>query len=247
MKKICKLLAVLSACMLLLLPISAYAEEAKDTTADIATDAIDTTDVLDTDDLKTPSVPDDTDNTANSTAKEDTAADEAVTAWDKILDKLTSATLWISIGSYGVSAFALYELVKKKFSGLVSLIKDKTEVKTIVATAKADILEMRSAIDEKVSVISDRIEAEQETIDKMLVIFSVFMANAKINEHAKAEILLMLTGVKAYTGNVAEIVDKVQEAVKAAEAAEEKIATPVLDEIEAEKNVAAAEIVVGGM
>lgn len=188
--------------------------------------------------------------TATSDASSETTLPEgpsdAVSAWDKVLDKLTSSTMWISVGTYVASAFALYELIKKRFSGVTSLINDKSDTKTIVAAVSEGYAEIKDKLDDRVKALSEKVDAEQQTIDKMMVVLSVFMAHAKINEHARAEIMLMLTGVKTYTGNLAEIVEKVTETVEAAMASEEKIETPALDEIASEK-ATAEEILIGGM
>lgn len=184
------------------------------------------------------------DASSETTLPEDPS--DAVSAWDKVLEKLTSSTMWISVGTYVASAFALYELIKKRFSGVIALIKDKSDTKTIVAAVSEGYAEIKDKLDDRVKVLSEKVDAEQQTVDKMMVVLSVFMAHAKINEHARAEIMLMLTGVKTYTGDLAEIVEKVTETVEAAIAAEEKIETPALDEIASEK-ATAEEILIGGM
>ena len=66
---------------------------------------------------------------------------------------------------------------------------------------------------------------------KLQTALSLFIMNSKINQNAKNEIMKYLNGITEFQGNVAEVVEQVQDEIKELDEAEEKVETPALDAI----------------
>lgn len=165
---------------------------------------------------------------------EEVAEASAVKEW---IDGITNSALWASIGSVLLTAVGVIALLKKKLGGIAELIKGKADTVTIVnATANA-YAEIAGKVDKE---LLPELEALRKENKQLLDIFSVFVANVRMNDAAKSEILQIIAGVKEYKGSTAEIVEKVTAKIEEKKATEPKEETPALDAIK-------EDIVVGGI
>ena len=148
-----------------------------------------------------------------------------------IIDTIMNSTVWASIGSFVLMAGGVLIYVSKKFGGLIALVRNKADDTTI----KAYITESKSNFNELSEKIanSEKTDAEtQDAIKNIMAILSMYIMNdSKYNANAKAEIMKYITGIKEFTGTVAEICEKATEEITKANEAEIKEETPALDSI----------------
>ena len=144
---------------------------------------------------------------------------------DYLIEKLTSASFWITIASALGSGSAVILLVRKYLGELIRLIKHKADAKAI-----KDCLD--NGYDEIVAEfkkVTDKVEAQGKEIDHLISIISVFVVNTVKNPATRSEIVKMIQNINEYSGTVSEIVEKVTEAIEEANEAAPKEETPALD------------------
>lgn len=163
------------------------------------------------------------------------SAEKFYSAW---LDKLTDSTMWVNLATTLAGLVGVIVFVKSKFDGirgnLGQVLKGQmsaAEVKTIIKDCVGGAIEAyRVEADAMHAAQMKRAEEERTTIISVL---AIFITNAKINAHAKSEIMKLLTSAEGAVGTVEEIVKAATEAIEEATLAEEKVETPALDELAA--------------
>lgn len=162
------------------------------------------------------------------------------------IDSITSSSLWVSIGSYLLTAIAIIGFVAKKLGNINELIRGKADKATITAEIKSGVKEMRAAFDDEYQKINSELMAHKEKEKQMWAMLTIFMTHCKIPAAAKAEIMNCITGIKDMSGDLKEIVEAAEEAICAAEKeeAENAPATPALDAVlaAAKEDTAAPEV-----
>lgn len=254
MKRLLTILAI-TLCLSCALTVPAFAEEDGENISTDITDIVENTENPDSSETQVPPVedlvepptaPEETDtNVPDSTQSGATDADDTPendSTWDAFVDKITNSSLWISIGTYVLSAFALYELFKSKFSGLITLVKGKASAGDIKDYLHKFGNDIGNNVETVRRQLTEQLAASDDANKKLMTILSIFMTNVKINDTAKAEILQVLSSVKEYTGTAAEIVETANAAIEAAQKTVETTETPALDAIKEEQ-----ELVVGGI
>lgn len=188
----------------------------------------------------------DIDETATDTVDSSESAEKFYSAW---LDKLTDSTLWVNLGITLSGILGVMVFIRSKFGSLTGLVTTlgglvkagatKDELEELVGGAIDGAKEAYKAESE---AMKKKFEEQIEVNNKLLSIITIFVTNAKINPHAKTEMLNLLTSVTPVGESVEKTVEAANKAISEAEALEESVPTPALDEItaQAEKSNEAA-------
>ena len=171
---------------------------------------------------------------------EETPVADADDEWDTFKDKITDSATWTMIGAALVTILANVGMMKSKFEGIASLVKNKADETAVKRALKEleDVLKDAYNVNHK--EISSTLKRYEEALanteaneQRLYAILTLFMTNCKISESAKAEILNILSNVKKYEGNISEFVAQAQEAIDEAikEKEGEQPPTPNLDKL----------------
>ena len=191
-------------------------------------------------------LPAETPESATETEDPSESAEKFYSAW---LDKLTDATLWVNLGITLSGILGVIVFIRSKFGSIAGLINTlgtlvkagatKDELKAVVTGAVEGAREAYRAESE---AMKKKFEEQLEVNNKLLSVITIFVTNAKINPHAKTEMLNLLTSVTPMLESVEKTVTAANKAISEAEALEESVPTPALDEItaQAEKSNEAA-------
>lgn len=149
-----------------------------------------------------------------------------------IIDTIMNSTVWGSIAAFVTMAGGVLIFVSKKFGGIASLIKSKADAKTILDGVNGAITETMAEIKTKLAETEQKLAETQDSEKTLLAILTMYIMNdSKYNANAKAEIMKYITGIKQFTGTVAEICEEATEAIERANEGEVKEETPALDVI----------------
>ena len=151
------------------------------------------------------------------------------------IDKITDSTMWINIGATLAGMISVIAFVKSrldKIRGNIGALLNgqvsKDTIKHLIDEAVSGAIAEYNASYEDMKA---NLEAQRESERTIISVLAVFITNAKISAHAKAEIMSMLTGAKTTLGSVEETVAAANAAIEEAKAAEEKVDTPALDAV----------------
>ena len=149
-----------------------------------------------------------------------------------IIDTIMNSTVWASITIFVTMASSVIVFVSKKLRGIATLIKSKADNKTILDGFNDAITDTMAEIKAKLAETEQRLAETQESEKTLLAILSMYIMNdSKYNTNAKAEIMKYITGIKGFSGTIAEICEEATEAIERANEAEVKEPTPALDAI----------------
>lgn len=239
MKKILTLMFAF--CLIFALAVPTYALEEGETLPTVDESNAETPEIAEGEEA--PTVEETPENEAkNEAAEDESSPDDGAQAEDDEhfytgwLDAITNSTFWINLGTTlaGISGIGI--VINKNFGNIFTLIKNKADTNEIKKALDAAKSEISAEYQKELCEINKRLENEQDNNKKLMAIMAIFITNAKINPCAKAEITKYLSGIKDFAGSLEEIVDNANKAIEAAEAAEEKIETPALDEIISQSN-----------
>lgn len=192
-----------------------------------------------------------TENATESENKPSTEMPDSMTTedvenyWNDFKDMITNSSIWAMIATGLVTLLGSTGIVKGGLKKVVELVMDKADNATIRVALKGTEAELKKDYNARFGEISERLKGYEESIkttadneQTLYAVLALFMINCKISESAKAEIIAMLTGIKKYSGNIGEIVEKAQAVIEKTK--EEKIAdapaTPELDKLLNEEN-----------
>lgn len=179
-----------------------------------------------------PSEPAPTDPVADAEAK----AEEFYSGW---IDKITSSSLWVSIGSYATIAVALILLIVKKnnavtagISSLGTLVKGKADAATI-STALADLVTtIRTELKTETGAVFETVKSYQEQFKTLNSALIVFITNTNIDDHTKTEILKMLSGISDLSEKtLPQIVEETNKTIEEAKLSDIIPDTPALSAV----------------
>lgn len=221
MKKIFKItIFVALICAILCIPAFATNAENTDTPADAPED--------------TSTVVENTDGSVIEGGDTQTA-EEVEKFYSGWIDKITDATMWANLLTTLIGMLTVIGFVKSKLgsvgNNVGSLLKGQVSKETIKEIIKEQIESAFNLYAEELTRVKSQLAEQTAKEDKLLSMFAIFMANAKINPYAKAEIMGIITGTKDKITTLEETVAAANEAIAAAIAAEEKVDTPSLDAI----------------
>ena len=147
------------------------------------------------------------------------------------IDKITDSTMWVNVGTVALACLGIIGTVGSKFKNISDLISKKADANTVIDAVKGSAADICDSLKDELHKIKDELSATKSNEEALLAILTMFITNAKINPNAKAEIMNYITGMKKLEGSISEIVAKANEAIEAANEAEEKTDTPALDAI----------------
>lgn len=149
-----------------------------------------------------------------------------------IIDTLMNSTIWVSIGSFVSLALGILVFIKKKLGSIVTLIHSKADAITVIDGVSGAIKDTYAEIEKQLKQTQSKQSAMEENEKKLTTILCMYIMNdSRFNPNAKAEIMKYITGIKEFSGTVAEICEEATEEIKKLNEAEIKDDTPALDEI----------------
>ena len=182
----------------------------------------------------------------NTTEMPDSMTTEDVeNYWNDFKDMITNSSIWAMIATGLVTLLGSTGVIKSGLKKIVELVMDKADTATIRVALQGMEAELKKEYNAQYGEISERLKGYEESIkttadneQTLYAVLALFMTNCKIPDSAKSEIIAMLTGIKKYSGNIGEIVEKAQAVIDKTK--EEKIAeapaTPELDKLLNEEN-----------
>ena len=137
--------------------------------------------------------------------------------WESFKQTISDSATWTSIGAGVLTIISTSGVVGYAFKKIIALLLNKADKESV----KKEILDLQEHIMSEYNtnnkMIAERLEKTENNEEKLFTILSVFMLNCKIPDCAKAEIMALLTDIKKYSGDISEIVEKVQEAIENAQ------------------------------
>lgn len=171
------------------------------------------------------------DSLATAETTQEATETETTETHESTIKTILNTINWASIIAFATSAGAVIVVVVKKFGSMAILIKSKADQKTILTNIKDVVLDSTKEMCETVKELKTELHNTQNQNAKLQTALSLFIMNSKINPNAKNEIMKYLNGISEFQGNVAEVVEQVQDEIKELDAVEEKVETPALDAI----------------
>lgn len=148
-----------------------------------------------------------------------------------IIDTLMNSTVWVSIGTYVSLALGILVFIHKKFGSVVAMIKSKADAQTVVNGVNGALKETFAEIEKQLKETQIKLATTEENEKKLTTILCMYIMNDKFNPNAKAEIMKYITGIKEFTGTVAEICEEASQEIARLDEADIKEETPALDQI----------------
>ena len=171
----------------------------------------------------------------------------------EVKELIASSSTWVVIGAGVLIILSVVGVVNNKFCGIFNIIKpvigffgnlknDNGEPVTLIG-------ELKGVKEQVVNEVKEAMHAEYGELTKIMQLYqeelknreenehtiyamlTLFMTHCKLPDTAKEEILNFANGVKKYSGNVSEIVEKVEAVIQKDLEQMEIPETPVLDEI----------------
>jgi hypothetical protein len=175
-----------------------------------------------------------TDVTTNETTVEDNAKEIVQNA----IDIITNSAFLSTLATVLTGCCAIIVFLVKSINSIKSLIHSKADAKTMVETVNNGVKEISDnfvktvrELNTKLDMVEQALENEKANAKQLSVILSTFILHTKLGTSAKAEILKYIEGLKEYNGTAVEIIEGIEEAIAKAEAEEEKIETPALEQV----------------
>jgi hypothetical protein len=171
----------------------------------------------------------------------------------EVKELIASSSTWVVVGAGVLIILSVVGVVNSKFGGIFNIIKpvigffgnlknDNGEPVTLSG-------ELKGVKEQVVNEVKEAMHAEYGELTKIMQLYqeelknreenehtiyamlTLFMTHCKLPDTAKEEILNFANGVKKYSGNVSEIVEKVEAVIQKDLEQMEIPETPVLDEI----------------
>lgn len=137
--------------------------------------------------------------------------------WESFKKKISDTATWTSIGAAILTIISTSGVAGYGFKKIFAVLINKADKESV----KKDILDLKEHIvgeyNANHSKIAERLENTESNEQKLIAILTVFMLNCKIPDCAKAEIMAMLTDIKKYSGDIADIVAQAQESIENAQ------------------------------
>ena len=171
----------------------------------------------------------------------------------EVKELIASSSTWVVVGAGVLIILSVVGVVNSKFGGIFNIIKpvigffgnlknDNGEPVTLSGELKGVkeqvVNEVKEAMHSEYGELTKIMQLYQEELKNreenehtIYAMLTLFMTHCKLPDTAKEEILDFATGVKKYSGNVSEIVEKVEAAIQKDLEQIEIPETPVLDEI----------------
>lgn len=171
----------------------------------------------------------------------------------EVKELIASSSTWVVVGAGVLIILSVVGVVNSKFGGIFNIIKpvigffgnlknDNGEPVTLSGELKGVKEQMVNEVKEAMhaeygeltkimQLYQEELKNREENEHTIYAMLTLFMTHCKLPDTAKAEILDFATGVKKYSGNVSEIVAKVEAAIQTDLEQMEIPETPVLDEI----------------
>lgn len=171
----------------------------------------------------------------------------------EVKELIASSSTWVVVGAGVLIILSVVGVVNSKFGGIFNIIKpvigffgnlknDNGEPVTLSGELKGVkeqvVNEVKEAMHSEYGELTKIMQLYQEELKNreenehtIYAMLTLFMTHCKLPDTAKEEILNFATGVKKYSGNVSEIVEKVEAVIQKDLEQIEIPETPVLDEI----------------
>jgi hypothetical protein len=155
--------------------------------------------------------------------------------------KETFSELWVwLVAIFGTSSVTVVGIVLKWGINKIAENAKKTDTKIDdkLLEHQDKIMLTIDGVVNSFNEVRERLNASTETMDKMMAVLSVTIMNMNLSQSAKTELVEMLTGIKKYSGELIEIVNKAQESIDTAKAEKLSLSepTPTLDKLMVEEN-----------
>lgn len=207
--------------------------------------AVEDTEVIPTEDTTITENATESENMPSTEMPDSMTTEDVENYWEGFLDTITNSSVWAMVATALVTLLGSTGVVKSGLKKIVELVMDKADTATIRVALQGMEAELKKEYNAQYGEISERLKGYEESIkatadneQTLYAVLALFMTNCKIPDSAKSEILAMLTGIKKYSGNIGEIVEKAQAVIDKTK--EEKIAeapaTPELDKLLNEEN-----------
>lgn len=160
--------------------------------------------------------------------------------YDRVLGLVTDGAFWAKFAAIVLGVLALIVTVRANLKKIRSAINTLLEFITGKATKEETEAAIGSAVTELKGEYEKQLLAFEEQYtdlatrnDQLTAILSLLTIQLIKNPNARTQIMSLLADTKKHTGAAVDIVEAVEAEIKAAEDAEEKVATPALDAIKA--------------
>lgn len=168
---------------------------------------------------------------------------------DEVKGKIADSSIWAVVGSSILAVVTIIGIVKTKFGWIVNAftfikkffgVGDGDDGKTLEGTIGSikenvvnEVREEFKSVKDTMDLYQKELAAKDTNDQKLYAMMTIFFANVKMPESARAELLEIATGIKQYAGNACDIAEQAQAVIDAnvAEAEKDNPETPTLDEI----------------